>query len=113
MVKTWLFFLAAWISGERNPRVTDPVLFPICSNESDPKTPNQKPTGSTSDGECLDLKAYFVNSMVGLLVPLKGGIGSIWGPPEGKVYQWHFSCQLGDGLCHRSHLLGEPETTID
>ena len=29
------------------------------------------------------------------------------------VYKWHFSCQLGDGLCHRSHLLGEPETTID
>ena len=21
---------------------------------------------------------------------------------------WYFSCQLGDGLCHRSHLLGEP-----
>ncbi len=29
------------------------------------------------------------------------------------VYKWNFSCQLGDGLCHRSHLLGEPETTID
>ena len=29
------------------------------------------------------------------------------------VYKWHFSCQLGDGLCHRSHLLREPETTID
>ena len=29
------------------------------------------------------------------------------------VYKWYFSCQLGDGLCHRSHLLGEPETTID
>ena len=29
------------------------------------------------------------------------------------VYKWHFSCQLGDGLCYRSHLLGEPETTID
>ena len=25
----------------------------------------------------------------------------------------YFSCQLGDGLCHLSHLLGEPETTID
>ena len=24
------------------------------------------------------------------------------------VYKWYFSCQLGDGLCHRSHLLGEP-----
>ena len=29
------------------------------------------------------------------------------------VYKWYFSCQLGDGLCHRSHLLREPETTID
>ena len=24
-------------------------------------------------------------SMVGLLVPVKGGIGSIWGPPEGNI----------------------------
>ena len=50
------------------------------------------------------------------LVPQKGGIGSIWGPPEGKDCKWYISgicCQLGDGLCHRSHLLGEPETTID
>ncbi len=77
-MKTWMFFLAAWISGERNPRVTDPFLFPICSNESDPKTPNQKPTGSTSAGESLDL--------VGLLVPLKGGIGSIWGPQTKARY---------------------------
>ena len=33
------------------------------------------------------------------LVPLKGGIGSIWGPPEGKDYKWYISgiyCQLGD-----------------
>ena len=29
------------------------------------------------------------------------------------VYKWHVSCQLGDGLRYRSHLLGEPETTID
>ena len=29
------------------------------------------------------------------------------------VYKWYFSCQLGDGLCHRSHRLGEPETTIE
>ncbi len=30
------------------------------------------------------------------------------------VYKWYsIYCQLGDGLCHRSHLLGEPETTID
>ena len=32
-------------------------------------------------------------------------------PPEGKDYKWYISgiyCQLGDGLCHRSHLLGEP-----
>ena len=24
-----------------------------------------------------------------------------------------FPRQLGDGLCHQAHLLGEPETTID
>ena len=24
------------------------------------------------------------------------------------VYKWHSSCQLGDGLCYRSYLLGEP-----
>ena len=24
------------------------------------------------------------------------------------VYKWYLYCQLGDGLCHRSHLLGEP-----
>ena len=37
-------------------------------------------------------------------------------PRFGKDYKWYISgiyCQLGDGLCHRSHLLGEPETTID
>ena len=26
-----------------------------------------------------------------MLVPLKGGIGSIWGPPEGKDYKWYIS----------------------
>ena len=33
-----------------------------------------------------------------------------------SIYKWYISgiyCQLGDGLCHRSHLLGESETTID
>ena len=38
-------------------------------------------------------------SLVVDLVPLKGGIGSIWGPPEGKDYKWYISgiyCQLGD-----------------
>ena len=29
------------------------------------------------------------------------------------VYKWYVSCQLGDGLCHRSHLLREPKTTTD
>ena len=32
-------------------------------------------------------------------VPLKGGIGSIFDPPEGKDYKWYISgiyCQLGD-----------------
>ena len=37
--------------------------------------------------------------MIGMLVPLKGGIGSIFHPPEGKDYKWYISgiyCQLGD-----------------
>ena len=39
--------------------------------------------------------------MVVEMVPLKGGIGCIFHPPnEGKDYKWHFSCQLEDGLCH-------------
>ena len=32
-----------------------------------------------------------VSSMVGKLVPLKGGIGSIFHPPEGKDYKWYIS----------------------
>ena len=49
--------------------------------------------------------------MVGMLVPLKGGIGSIFITPQKAIYKWYVSgiyCQLGDGLCYRSHLLGEP-----
>ncbi len=42
--------------------------------------------------------SFFSSHQWLFLVPLKG---------------LYFSCQLGDGLCHRSHLLGEPETTID
>ena len=58
--------------------------------------------------------------MVVELVPVKGGIGSIFHPPRfGKDYTWYIpvaiiSCQLEDGLCHRPpHLLREPKTTID
>ena len=54
--------------------------------------------------------------MVVEMVPLKGGIGSIWGPPEGKDYKWYISGKKPANwgiICHRSHLLGEPETTID
>ena len=33
-----------------------------------------------------------IGSMVGMLVPLKGGIGSIfWTPQEGKDYEWYIS----------------------
>ena len=59
-------------------------------------------------------------SMVVEMVPLKGGrlVGSIFVPSRfGKDYKWYISgkktCQLGDGLCHRSHLLGEPKTEAD
>ena len=37
--------------------------------------------------------------MVVEMVPLKGGIGSMFDPPEGKDYEWYISCiycQLGD-----------------
>ena len=47
----------------------------------------------------MDLSFESLLSMVGMLVPLKGGIGSIWDPPEGKDYKWYISgmyCQLGD-----------------
>ena len=45
-------------------------------------------------------------SMVGMLVPLSS-VGSVayGGYPQTKAsgYKWYFSCQWGDGLCHRSH----------
>ena len=49
--------------------------------------------------------------MVVEMVPLKGGIGSIFHPPEGKDYKWYI-LPIG-GLYATYHLLGEPETTID
>ena len=51
-------------------------------------------------------------------VPVKGGIGSIFHPPEGKDYKWYISgykwyvLPIG-GLYATYHLLGEPKTTID
>ena len=56
--------------------------------------------------------------MVVSIVPLIGGIGSIYSPFIGKDYKWYisisgiFSCPNG-WKYHRSHLLGERETTID
>ena len=47
---------------------------------------------------------------------LTGGIGSIFYPPEGKDYKWYISGIFPANwgiICHRSHLLGEPETTIE
>ena len=53
------------------------------------------------------------------LVPLKGGIGSIFHPPIGRLF-FFFTTYIPlivlafwGVICHRSHLLGEPETTID
>ena len=54
--------------------------------------------------------------MVGMLVPLKGGIGDIVHPPIGKDYKWYISGIFPANwkiICHRSHLLGEPKTNID
>ncbi len=51
--------------------------------------------------------------MVGMLVPLKGGIGSIFHPPEGKDYMW-YDIPANWGMDYATyHPLGEPETTID
>ena len=47
------------------------------------------------------------------LVPVKGGLGSIWGHPEGKEYKWYISsiyCQLGDYMLPTT-LLGCPAGT--
>ena len=54
--------------------------------------------------------------MVVELVPLKGGIGSIFYTPEGKDYKsisGIFPANWGIFFCHQAHLLGEPETTIE
>ena len=56
------------------------------------QNPTDKMLGSTEDG-------CFTKSMVVEMVPLKGGIGSIFHPPGfGKdykwLYKWYFSCQL-------------------
>ncbi len=50
------------------------------------------------------------------LVPLKGGIGDIVHPPIGKDYKWYISGIFPANwriICYRSHLLGEPKTTIE
>ena len=57
-------------------------------------------------------------SMVVELVPLTGGIGSIVHPPIGRKNTTYIPLIVlaepgGGPICYRSHLLGEPETTID
>ena len=49
--------------------------------------------------------------MVGMLVPLTGGIGGIVHPPIGRKNTTYI-LPFG-GLYATYHLLGEPETTID
>ena len=51
------------------------------------------------------------------LVPLKGGLGGIVHPPllagnSYHLYTTYSPCLMGV-ICHRSHLLGEPEATIE
>ncbi len=49
------------------------------------------------------------------LVPLKGGIGSIFHPPGSAIYKWYISgiFPANWGMDYAIyHLLGEPETTI-
>ncbi len=45
------------------------------------------------------------------LVPLKGGIGSIFHPPKGKDYKWYIL--LIGWLYTTYHPLQEPEKSID
>ena len=55
-------------------------------------------------------------SMVGMLVPLKGGLGGIVHPPIGRkntTYIPLIVLAFWGVICYRSHLLGEPETTIE
>ena len=54
--------------------------------------------------------------MVGMLVPVKGGIGGIVHPPIGRkntTYIPLIVLAFWGVICYRSHLLQEPETTID
>ena len=53
--------------------------------------------------------------MVGMLVPLKGGIGGIFDPPIGRKNTTCISLIVLAfwGLYNPYHRLGEPETTID
>ena len=57
--------------------------------------------------------------MVVEMVPLKGGIGSIFHPPEGKDYKWYIPVVYiyilpigGWTMPPTYHLLREPKTTI-
>ena len=48
------------------------------------------------------------------MVPVKGGIGGIVRPPIGRCFTTYIPLNAFWGvICHRSHLLREPETTID
>ena len=50
------------------------------------------------------------------MVPLIGGLGSIWGPPEGKDYKWYISGIFPAKWVityRRSHLLRQPDAAID
>ena len=55
--------------------------------------------------------------MVGMLVPLKGGIGGIVHPPIGSIYHLYTTyisyILPSGGLYATYHLLREPETTIE
>ena len=57
--------------------------------------------------------------MVGMLVPLTGGVGYVANRPSPNwqvlyhLYTTYSPCRTWGVICYRSHLLGEPETTID
>ena len=68
-------------------------------------------------GITLDIGTVYTKYIQWLfLVPLKGGIGGIVHPPsvrKNATYIPLIVLAFWGVICYRSHLLGEPETTID
>ena len=87
--------------------------FERCFRSSEFFTDQLRMVGPKIRGEKMEIL-----SMVVEMVPLKGGIGSIFHPPGlartiRVVYKWYILPIGGWTMPPTSHLLGEPETTIE